>query len=114
MWNQSRIGGFVAPDIGQGRPQTGTSVGECRYFSVIGSANGSSSGFLPDLGYVGLTRSSWGWFQFTRWDVATFIGTLGLFTFLFFCFVRVLPMISMNEVRTLIPASKVRKGAHVE
>jgi hypothetical protein len=37
-----------------------------------------------------------------------------LFTFLFFCFVRVLPMISMNEVRTLIPASKVRKGAHVE
>src|ERR1700691_5276083 len=58
--------------------------------------------------------SSWGWFQFTRWDLATFVGTLGLFTFLFFCFVRVLPMISMNEVRTLIPASKVRKGAHVE
>jgi molybdopterin-containing oxidoreductase family membrane subunit len=58
--------------------------------------------------------SSWGIFRFTRWDLATFVGTLGLFTFLFFCFVRVLPMISMNEVRTLIPAAKVRKGAHVE
>ena len=58
--------------------------------------------------------SSWGIFQFTRWDVATFVGTLGLFTFLFFVFVRLLPMISMNEVRTLIPAAKVKKGAHVE
>src|SRR5580692_6304208 len=53
--------------------------------------------------------SSWGLFQFTRWDLATFVGTIGLFTFLFFCFVRVLPMISMNEVRMLTPAAKVER-----
>jgi hypothetical protein len=59
--------------------------------------------------------SSWGIFQFTRWDLATFVGTLGLFTFLFFCFVRVLPMISMNEVRMLTPQAKVeREETHVE
>ena len=53
--------------------------------------------------------SSWGLFHATRWDVFTFIGTLGLFTFLFFLFVRLLPMISIFEVRTLLPQSKVVK-----
>jgi molybdopterin-containing oxidoreductase family membrane subunit len=41
--------------------------------------------------------------------VATFVGTIGLFTFLFFVFVRVLPMISMAEVRLLVPEAKVKK-----
>ena len=59
--------------------------------------------------------SSWGLFHATRWDIATFAGTIGLFTFLFFVFVRVLPMISMAEVRLLVPESKVEKQeAHVE
>jgi molybdopterin-containing oxidoreductase family membrane subunit len=53
--------------------------------------------------------SSWGLFHATRWDVFTFIGTLGLFTFLFFLFVRLLPMISIFEVRTLLPQAKVVK-----
>jgi molybdopterin-containing oxidoreductase family membrane subunit len=53
--------------------------------------------------------SSWGLFHATRWDLFTFIGTLGLFTFLFFLFVRLLPMISIFEVRTLLPQSKVVK-----
>ena len=43
--------------------------------------------------------SSWGTYRATRWDYATFIGTMGLFTFLFFSFVRFLPMIPMSEVR---------------
>jgi molybdopterin-containing oxidoreductase family membrane subunit len=54
--------------------------------------------------------SSWGWYWPTRWDLMTFFGTIGLFTMLFFLFVRVLPMISIFEMRTMVPAAKV-KGA---
>jgi molybdopterin-containing oxidoreductase family membrane subunit len=36
----------------------------------------------------------------------TFIGTIGLFVFLFFLFVRFLPMISIFEMRTMAPAAK--------
>jgi Ni/Fe-hydrogenase subunit HybB-like protein len=51
--------------------------------------------------------SSWGIFRPTVWDVATFVGTLGLFFFLFFLFIRSLPMISIFEVRTLLPQAEV-------
>jgi molybdopterin-containing oxidoreductase family membrane subunit len=51
--------------------------------------------------------SSWRTFHATRWDVATYIGTIGLFLFLFFLFIRLLPMISIFEVRTLLPQAKV-------
>jgi molybdopterin-containing oxidoreductase family membrane subunit len=46
--------------------------------------------------------SAWGMYTPTFWDWATFIGTLGLFTWLLFLFVRFLPMISMFEMRTLV------------
>jgi molybdopterin-containing oxidoreductase family membrane subunit len=55
--------------------------------------------------------SSWGIFRPTRWDWATYAGTIGLFMFLFFLFVRALPMISIFEVRTLLPQAKVSKEA---
>jgi molybdopterin-containing oxidoreductase family membrane subunit len=55
--------------------------------------------------------SSWGVYHGTKWDVATFIGTLGLFLSLIFLFIRFLPMISIFEMRTLLPDSKVRKEA---
>jgi molybdopterin-containing oxidoreductase family membrane subunit len=51
--------------------------------------------------------SSWGMYYPTFWDWATFIGTLGLFLALMFLFVRFLPMISIFEMRTLLPESKV-------
>jgi molybdopterin-containing oxidoreductase family membrane subunit len=51
--------------------------------------------------------SSWGMYYPTFWDFSTFAGTLGLFTTLMFLFVRVLPMISIFEVRTLLPQAKV-------
>jgi Ni/Fe-hydrogenase subunit HybB-like protein len=54
--------------------------------------------------------SSWGMFWPTRWDWMTFIGTIGLFTTLFFLFIRLLPMISIFEMRTIVPEAKV-KGA---
>ena len=54
--------------------------------------------------------SSWGMYYPTIWDFLTFFGTIGLFVTLMFLFVRVLPMISIFEVRTLLPQAKV-KGA---
>jgi molybdopterin-containing oxidoreductase family membrane subunit len=54
--------------------------------------------------------SSWNLFHATRWDWATLLGSIGLFLVLFFLFVRLLPMISIFEVRTLLPDAKVSKG----
>lgn len=46
--------------------------------------------------------SSWGMYYPTRWDWATFVGTIGLFLTLLFLFLRFLPMISIYEMRTLV------------
>jgi Ni/Fe-hydrogenase subunit HybB-like protein len=51
--------------------------------------------------------SSWGRFSPTIWDFATFFGTIGLFLTLLFLFLRFLPMISIFEMRTLLPAARV-------
>jgi len=48
--------------------------------------------------------SSWGMYSGTIWDWATFLGTIGLFLSLLFLFIRFLPMISIFEMRTLVPA----------
>ncbi|HEX4309789.1 MAG TPA: NrfD/PsrC family molybdoenzyme membrane anchor subunit [Acidobacteriaceae bacterium] len=53
--------------------------------------------------------SSWGTYRATKWDYATFVGTLGLFTFLFLLFVRFLPMIPMSELRMMLPQAKVKE-----
>jgi molybdopterin-containing oxidoreductase family membrane subunit len=52
--------------------------------------------------------SSWDMYAPTRWDWGMFTGTLGLFLSLFFLFVRLLPAISIFEVRMLVPAAKVK------
>jgi molybdopterin-containing oxidoreductase family membrane subunit len=52
--------------------------------------------------------SSWGTYKATRWDYGTFLGTMGLFTVLFFLFIRFVPMIPMSELRILLPQAKVR------
>lgn len=46
--------------------------------------------------------SSWGMYSGTFWDWATFVGSLGLFLALFFVFIRLLPMISIFEMRELV------------
>jgi molybdopterin-containing oxidoreductase family membrane subunit len=53
--------------------------------------------------------SSWGMYWFTKWDVMTLLGTMGFFTFLFFLFIRFMPAISIFEIRTLLPQSKVKE-----
>ena len=55
--------------------------------------------------------SSWGMYQPTFWDWATFVGTIGLFLTLLFLFIRFLPMISIFEMRTLLPEAKVDEDA---
>jgi Ni/Fe-hydrogenase subunit HybB-like protein len=51
--------------------------------------------------------SSWGNYIPTVWDIATFVGTLGLFFALIFLFIRLLPMISIFEMRELVEEQEV-------
>jgi Ni/Fe-hydrogenase subunit HybB-like protein len=53
--------------------------------------------------------SSWGMYAGTVWDWATFVGTIGLFLSLLFLFIRFLPMISIFEMRTLVPEAEVKE-----
>jgi len=71
-----------------------------RYVIVITSL---SQDFLP---------SSWADYSATKWDVATYVGTIGLFTFLIFLFVRVLPAIAISEMRELVHETSHEHGAH--
>ncbi len=65
---------------------------------------------------ITLTRdqvpSSWGRYAPTVWDYATMVGSLGLFFFLFFLFIRYLPMISITEMRELLPKKQGGGGGH--
>lgn len=54
--------------------------------------------------------SSWGTYRATKWDYIIYIGTMGLFTTLFFLFVRFLPMIPMSEIRMMLPQTRVLRG----
>jgi Ni/Fe-hydrogenase subunit HybB-like protein len=70
-----------------------------RYVIIVGSLNRD---FLP---------SSWGMYAGTMWDWATYVGTIGLFAWLIFLFLRFLPMISIFEMRTIVPEAKVDEQA---
>jgi molybdopterin-containing oxidoreductase family membrane subunit len=50
--------------------------------------------------------SSWGTYHGSMWDWAIFVGTIGLFLTLLFLFVRFVPMISIFEMRTLVPEAR--------
>jgi Ni/Fe-hydrogenase subunit HybB-like protein len=70
-----------------------------RYVIVVTSL---SRDFLP---------SSWGMYAGTVWDWMTYVGTLGLFAWLLFLFVRFVPMISIFEMRTIVPEATVDEHA---
>ncbi|OLE53423.1 MAG: hydrogenase [Acidobacteria bacterium 13_1_20CM_3_53_8] len=55
--------------------------------------------------------SSWGMYQPTIWDWSMFLGTLGLFFSLLFLFIRFLPMISIFEMRTILPQAEIEEEA---
>jgi Ni/Fe-hydrogenase subunit HybB-like protein len=54
--------------------------------------------------------SSWGMYSGSVWDWALYIGTLGFFLTLLFLFLRFLPMISIFEMRTLVPENNGHSG----
>jgi molybdopterin-containing oxidoreductase family membrane subunit len=70
-----------------------------RYVIVVMSL---SRDFLP---------SSWGMYSGTMWDWSMYVGTIGLFFALLFLFIRFLPMISIFEMRTLLPEAHVHAQA---
>ena len=49
--------------------------------------------------------SSWDYYKPTIWDISTFVGSFGLFFTLFLLFIRFLPMISMTEIKTVLPGA---------
>ena len=53
-----------------------------------------SADFLP---------SSWDYYSPTVWDMAAFVGSFGLFFTMFLLFLRFLPMVSMAEVKSVLP-----------
>jgi molybdopterin-containing oxidoreductase family membrane subunit len=66
-----------------------------RFVIIVTSLNRD---FLP---------SSWAMYSPTVFDWSMFIGTIGFFFTLIYLFVRFLPMISIFEVRTLLPEANV-------
>lgn len=71
-----------------------------RFVIVVTS---TSRDFLP---------SSWGLYKPTLFDWSMFIGSIGLFLTLLFLFIRFLPIISIFEMRELLPTPKKKeKGA---
>jgi molybdopterin-containing oxidoreductase family membrane subunit len=50
--------------------------------------------------------SSWGMYHGTIWDWAMYLGSIGLFLFLLALFIRFLPMISIFEMRTMLPGAE--------
>jgi Ni/Fe-hydrogenase subunit HybB-like protein len=55
--------------------------------------------------------SSWGMYYPTRWDWLTLAGTIGFFVMAMYLFIRFLPMISIFEMRTLLPEAEVEVEA---
>jgi Ni/Fe-hydrogenase subunit HybB-like protein len=56
--------------------------------------------------------SSWGMYHGSIWDWGMYLGSIGLFFFLLFLFVRFLPMISIFEMRTLLPEAQAHAEEH--
>jgi molybdopterin-containing oxidoreductase family membrane subunit len=56
--------------------------------------------------------SNWGRYAPTLWDYMLFVGTLGFFFTLFALFCRFLPMISITEMRELLPHHAGGRSGH--
>ncbi len=60
--------------------------------------------------------SSWGYYSPTIVDIMTYVGTFGIFTFLFLLFLRFLPLMAMAEIKAVTPQAdphhNAKGGAH--
>jgi molybdopterin-containing oxidoreductase family membrane subunit len=63
---------------------------------------------------ISLTRdyipSAYGYYSPTIWDWSMFLGTIGLFLFLMFLFIRFLPIINIYEMKELLHIQKHSNG----
>lgn len=60
--------------------------------------------------YRDFMPSAWGMYYPTVWDVATYLGTFGLFFTAMFMFIRFVPAIAIFEIRTLLPEAHAGHG----
>ncbi|WP_342629406.1 NrfD/PsrC family molybdoenzyme membrane anchor subunit [Nguyenibacter vanlangensis] len=63
-------------------------------------------GIVIQIPRIGPLPSSWGYYHPTLWDWTLFAGTVGLFATGFLLTIRVVPAISMFEMRALLPARR--------
>ncbi len=49
--------------------------------------------------------SSWGMFHPTVWDYLTYFSSIGLFLVMFLLFIRLAPLMSMSELRAMVPGT---------
>jgi len=54
--------------------------------------------------------SSWDYYSPSIWDIATFVGSFGLFFTLFLLFARFVPVIAMSEVKGVLPEADPHHG----
>jgi molybdopterin-containing oxidoreductase family membrane subunit len=69
-----------------------------RFVIVVSSL---ASDFLP---------ASWAYYKPTFFDISLFIGSFGLFFTMFLLFIRFLPMVSMTEVKGVLPQADPHHG----
>jgi len=58
--------------------------------------------------------AAWSMYYPTKWDIMTFLGTIGLFLSLLFLFIRVLPVISIFEMRELVSEKEGAQASEEE
>ena len=54
--------------------------------------------------------ANWDYYSPSIWDIATYVGSFGLFFTLFLLFIRFLPMVSMSEVKGVLPQADPHHG----
>jgi molybdopterin-containing oxidoreductase family membrane subunit len=69
-----------------------------RFTIVVSSL---ASDFLP---------AAWGYYRPTLFDISMLVGSFGLFFTLFLLFIRFLPMVSMTEVKSVLPEADPHHG----
>jgi Ni/Fe-hydrogenase subunit HybB-like protein len=71
-----------------------------RFISLITSLSRS---YIP---------SAWGNYTPSIWEIAIFIGSIGLFLFLMCLFVRFIPLMSLTELKTSLIGDKSGGNPH--
>ena len=58
--------------------------------------------------------ANWDYYKPTIWDIATFVGSFGLFFTLFLLFARFVPLVAMSEVKGVLPQANPHHHAPTE